>query len=251
MSGIDPEIKYKLFKITDRLYCIEMPNTYDLAMLFVRYQEYYESPSDNVRNSIFNLDHYMRWYSINNKSHKHNPKSHMSFSYPIDYVGYNIPSSVITDILIRNKYDGNLNMYDTLMREIYNSILDDIGRTTNNSFYLIGTPKMQSNTMKHEIAHGLYYLNGNYYAGVNKLIEDNITEGEINNFKSVLKNYHYSDDVMLDEIQAYLSTGDMMSELPKLSDTCLKAFKANFKSYYKGIKPKLIYKSVGNLKIMS
>ena len=47
--------EYKLYKIAPKLFCVEMPNTYDLSMLFVRYQEYYESPNPKFRNKAFKL----------------------------------------------------------------------------------------------------------------------------------------------------------------------------------------------------
>jgi hypothetical protein len=247
-TSLSPDFKYKLFKITERLYCIEMPNPYDLAMLFVRYQEYYESPNKDVRNKAFDLEQYMRWYSVNNKNHRYEDKSHMSFSYPIDFCGFNIPSSAITNILLKGEYVGSLNMYDALMRNIYNDIMDDIGRTCNGSFYLIGTPKMQSSTMMHEIAHGLYYLNSTYYIVANKLISDHLTKSEIKAFKKVLKDYHYAKEVMYDEIQAYLSTGEMIKQFPDVDN---KPFQKHFKEYYKDIKPKLIPKKVGDSDLIS
>lgn len=229
--------KYNLHKIADKLYCVEMPCSYDLAMLFVRYQEYYESPNPNVKDSSFDLEAYMRWYATTNIRRFHRD-AHKSFSYPIDFCGFNIPSYVIYNILINQDYTGNLNIYDDLMLNIYNSIAEDMGITEYSDpkfkFYLIGTPKMKSSTLKHEIAHGLFYLNDEYRDRCLSLIKKHLSKDQVKAFKKVLKEYHYSSDVMLDEIQAYTSTGEYVHGFPSVP---MEPFMKHFNEYYKQLKP--------------
>lgn len=213
-----------------------MPCGYDLAMLFLRYQEYYESPNPNVKDSAYDLETYMRWYATTNTRRFHDD-SHRSFSYPIDFCGFNIPSYAIYNILINQEYVGNLNIYDELMLTIYNRIAEDMGITEysdpNFKFYLIGTPKMKSSTLKHEIAHGLFYLNDEYRNGCLSLIKKHLSKDQVKSFKKVLKEYHYSGDVMLDEIQAYTSTGEYAHGFPTVN---MEPFIKHFKGYYKSLK---------------
>lgn len=232
--GFNP--KFKLYKITNNLYCVEMKNPYDLAMLFVRYQEYYESPNPLVRGQAFDIDEYMRWYATSD-TRRYVKGSENTFSYPTDFAGYNIPSSSINDILIKGNYKGNLNMWDNLMMDIRNSVILDIGKGEEHNFYLIGTPHMDSDVLRHEIAHGFYYLGIIYRDLMNDLIKTDLTKVQLKEFKKVLKTYHYADEVMLDEIQAYLSADEQNREFPKVNDS---GFKTVFKEYYKNIKPKLI-----------
>jgi hypothetical protein len=235
-NRLDKPFKYNLHKITDKLYCVEMPCGYDLAMLFLRYQEYYESPNPNVKGKAFDLFEYMRWYATTN-TRRYNKDSYKSFSYPIDFCGFNIPSYAITDTLINNEYSGHLNIYDDLMYEIYYRITQDMGinqhSDPNNKFYLIGTQKMRSSTMKHEIAHGLFYLNDTYREKCLMLINEHLDKDQIKAFKKILKEYHYSADVMLDEIQAYTSTGEFAHGFPTVN---MEPFKKHFNKYYKQLK---------------
>ena len=220
--------EYNLHRITDKLYCVEMPNAYDLAMLFVRYQEYYESPNPNVRGQDYSLEEYIRWYSIKGRG---KISQYNSFSYPEDFCGYNIPSSAI----IRVKHP---NMYDRLMQVIKNRIVRDIKEYSTDvdyTFYLIGSENMDSETLKHEISHGLYHLNENYKEKANKLIND-LDKKDIKKFIEVLKTYHYC-EVMYDEITAFTSTGEMRDSFPNINP---KKFKKHFKKYYKLITPQLI-----------
>lgn len=240
-KSLNEPFKYILHKIADRLYCVEITCSYDLAMLFVRYQEYYESPNPKVRGKKFDLVSYMRWYAKSTHT-RYDKDTHKSFSYPIDYCGFNIPSYVIQNILISGEYLGELNMYDYLMGAIYKHICEDMGITEMddplNKFYLIGTPKMKSSTMKHEVAHGLYYLNEKYYKTVRTMIRKKLNKDQINNFKGFLSEHHYCKDVMTDEIQAYLSTGK--NPVSGISDHCRKQFVNHFQKYYKQMKPKKI-----------
>lgn len=233
--------KFTLFKIAPKLYCVEMENPYDLAMLFVRYQEYYESPNPNIKGKSFSIDEYFRWYAITEQRRYIKGSSNL-FSYPKDFCGFNIPSSVIYDILGKSKYKGELNMYDFLMTNIYISICDDMAKDFNKqdrNFYLIGTDKMDSDILRHEIAHGLYHNIATYRDYMNALIKKLLTPKQIDDFKKALRSYHYCEDVMFDEMQAFLSTGTR-SEFPKISNR--KEFVDYFNSYYKTIKLKKIKK---------
>lgn len=226
---------FKLYNIAPRLYCVEMPNPYDLAMLFVRYQEYYESQNPNVRGKEFSLDEYMRWYAISDQR-RYVKGSNNLFSYPKDFCGFNIPSSVIHDILGKRRFKDSLNIYDTLMVEIYMAINQDICKYEHGGdlkFYLIGTNLMDSDTLRHEIAHGLYHNLTTYRNDMNELIKKILTPQQINDFKKSLRTFGYCEKVMFDEIQAFLSTGTR-SEFPKIAKR--KIFVNYFNMFYKNIK---------------
>lgn len=227
--------KFTLYNIAPRLYCVEMENPYDLAMLFVRYQEYYESQNPNVRGKAYDLDEYMRWYAISDLR-RHVKGSNNTFSYVKDFCGFNIPSSVIHDILGKRKFTGGLTMYDGLMVEIYMAINQDLCKNLHSGdmkFYLIGSPKMDSDTLKHEIAHGFYNNLDTYRTDMNELIKATLTKEEIKAFKVELRKFGYCEKVMFDEIQAFLSTGTR-SEFPKIK--MRRRFTSYFNLYYKTVK---------------
>lgn len=70
----------KLQKITDKIYHLHFDKQYDLAMHFLRYQEYYECPNDRFYKNSFTLAEFMHWYA----------KEYGSFSYPEDWGGFNL-----------------------------------------------------------------------------------------------------------------------------------------------------------------
>jgi hypothetical protein len=55
-------------------------------MTFLRYQEFYESPSKKFRGKSYKLLDFMKWYASENDG---------IFTYPRDWAGFNFPGSII------------------------------------------------------------------------------------------------------------------------------------------------------------
>lgn len=195
-------MKYKLKEVKPKIFLLEMENPYDLAMYFLRYQEFYESPNKKFKGKEFSIIEFMEWYS------KEHIKNNI-FSYPRDWGGFNIPGTIIPDVFQLGIRD--LNKYDIFMYKIYEKIY----KKHKNCFYLIGSLKKDKETLKHEIAHGLYFTNLDYYYEMKSLIS-NIDKKTKNIMTNVLLNHMYCKEVIDDEIQAYFATGlldEMQDEL--------------------------------------
>jgi hypothetical protein len=82
-----PLVKGRVKEVKPFIYCVEVDDNYDRAMLFCRYQEFYESPYKQFRGKPFTWMEYMRFY-------KNSWKKNV-FTYPEDWVGYNIPSTIL------------------------------------------------------------------------------------------------------------------------------------------------------------
>ena len=103
-----PLVKGVVKEIVPRIYCVTVDDDYDRAMLFCRYQEFYESPYKKFRGKPFTWMEYMRHYKSAWKKR--------TFTYPDDWAGYNIPSNIL---------DGGVDAfyketeYDVIMNDIY------------------------------------------------------------------------------------------------------------------------------------
>lgn len=215
--------KYTLKEVLPSIYHFSTENQYDLAMTFLRYQEFYENPE--WKGKDFTIFEFMNWYVKD--GHRE------CFTYPDDWAGYNIPSYVIYDLRNRIK-DGNI--YDDIINEVADQISSNFN-ATRKDFYLIGTINDDGPTIEHEIAHGLFYTNQDYknemLNEVNKLpkkLYENLT-------KSLHEEMMYHKDVLDDEIQAYMATG-LVPELNKnirgsKRAEIRKPFKDIFKKYKK------------------
>jgi hypothetical protein len=117
------------------------------------------------------------------------------------------------------------------MDGILSSVKDKIH--LNKRYYLIGVDSFESSTMDHEIAHGLFYVNDDYKKKAFELV-DNLPKRIMNGMSNVLLDMGYCEDVLIDEIQAYMSTG-IISRMTKFKGIEEEAqpFIENFKNFSK------------------
>lgn len=212
-------VKAEVKKVKPNIYAVIIKDDYDRAMLFCRYQEFYESPFKEIRNKFFTLETLMRVYTKKNKK--------QYFTYPGDWVGYNIPSDSLYSAC--EKFDTSLSSYDYIMRDI----IYFCERNSNGKpFYLIGVDKFKSGTMDHEIAHGLYHTNEKYKTSVDRLISE-IPKKEYNLAKRELLKMGYVNEkrIIDDEIQAFFSTGLVKGLSISTFKIRAKKFSSNFKSF--------------------
>lgn len=216
-----PLVKGKVKMIKPFIYCVEIEDDYDRAMLFCRYQEFYESPYKNIRGKYFSWEEFMRTYT--------KERGAESFTYPYDWSGYNIPSNVLEkgiDTFYKQSE------YDKIMNDIFfYCALDSQNKNggTTHKWYLIGADFAESQTMKHEIAHGLYFTDRKYKKSMDAVISG-MKKSDFNFMKKSLVKMGYADDdkIISDEIQAFMSTG-----LYKTFDTeKIRAYQNEFMKVY-------------------
>jgi hypothetical protein len=191
------KIEYKIEEVRPNVFAVIVKDHYHRAMLFCRVQEYYESPNPQFRGKNFSIWDYIEWYS-----REHNDV----FTYTFDWGGFNIPLKTAWDCyeklrVSETPYDG---VMDVIIRTIEMTMFNK-KNTRNWNAYIIGADSTESDTFEHEICHGLYATNKEY-----KLLVDEVTETistkDYSTFKNNLIKMGYTDGVIDDEIQAYLST---------------------------------------------
>lgn len=210
----------EVIELLPKIFGVSIKDQYQRSMLFCRYQEFYESPFDEIRGKFFTWETLMMIYKNKMK------KSH--FTYPVDWSGYNIPS-VIIDKALRT-LDKDKGPYDEIMSDIYYHCENYPLRfeKPRTKWYLIGYGKDVS-TLNHEIAHGLYFTNKKYKSEMDDVIS-NLKKSDYNFLKKTLIKMGYVDskNIIDDEIQAYLSTG----LIDKMKTRDLKKYQNNFVSIY-------------------
>jgi len=180
----------QLKEILPGIYHIKFPSQYELTSTFMRLQEFYESSFEEIRNQYFTVEQYMDRYA----------QEFGNFTYFSDWNGFNVPGDVIgrffrkfSNIKSRHTYQ-----YLTIKeKRLLKLVLSLIQSDTN--FYLIATHDDQS--LQHEIAHGFWYLNDKYQKAMMKLVSK---YEHANEFKALLQKEGYGDNVLDDEIHAYL-----------------------------------------------
>lgn len=174
------------------IYCVVSRNTTELSKIFVRLQEFYESPFKEIRGKYFTLKEFKTIYSKNKGG---------VFTYYVDWDGFNVPGHIVLEFF---KIFTDLSPRERLLKKLLNKAL-----TANIPFYLIGIPKrLNKRILNHEIAHAFFYLSAKYKKSMlaagrnlNKSIKKEV-------FKT-LRKMGYSGIVKLDELQAYMATTDI------------------------------------------
>jgi hypothetical protein len=222
-----PLVKGVVKEIKPRIYCVLVDDDYDRAMLFCRYQEFYESPYKQFRGKPFTWMEYMRFYKTAWKKR--------TFTYPDDWSGYNIPSNIVekaNDVFYKETE------YDEIMNNIYfHCAIDSQNKNdgTRCDWYLIGASSKDLKTLDHEIAHGLYFTNKDYKKDCKRLI-DSIKPTHYDKLKKKLIKMGYVNDkkIIDDEIQAFMSTGLYNGLNTKELKKYESGFIKNFKKYNNG-----------------
>ncbi|MHA1757230.1 MAG: hypothetical protein ACTSVV_10705 [Promethearchaeota archaeon] len=206
------------------LYLYTFPNQFELCSHFFRLQEFYESPIKQVRGKYFTLEDAITYYAYDQKEE---PK----FTYFEDWAGFNVPGNIVNNFY---------RIFRTTLTNKERALFDEIiFEKEHEDFYLIGVIEGEEETMKHEVAHGFYYLNKAYKKEMNKLIKE-LPQRMKDRIKKELLSLGYCKQVVKDETQAYLATGIREGMVSIIDYTLywnlIKKFEKVFKKYYAKIK---------------
>lgn len=156
----------------------------ELGQTFIRFQEHYESCNPDFKGKVFTLGQFKNWYS----------SKYGADTYHIDWMGFNFPSTVLQPF--------RQGLFDPLTpNEIE---LLNLLKYRHDNFYIIGANV--DTVLKHELAHALYYNNAHYRDKINKLFET--YESDILKIKNFILDKGYHEDVLYDELQAYIIDWD-------------------------------------------
>jgi len=182
--------RIRVEELLPRLFHLRFSTQRAVASTFLRFQEYYESPNDAFRGQVFTLAAYRRWYEA----------TRGSFSYYLDWSGFNVPGTVIADFR-QGRFDPlsarERNLLTALERHGGPGLYDE-------PFYVIGTCGDDWD-VAHETAHGLWYLSDEYRRAQSKLME-RFDDEFVACFFASLGTGGYCQAVLWDELQAYILT---------------------------------------------
>jgi len=203
-------MKIRKQEVSPNVLVLTFETNYELAMSFVRLQEFYESPK--FQGKVFSLEEYIDYWA--------EEYGKGSFDYPIRWSGFNLPGTVILDWMQKFNYGGTTDIRDkeiVLIEKILSKYsLDELKKS-----YVIGVAKGcgKQGVIDHEVAHAMYTLNPKYKLNYQKLFIklNSNTEGRIlyERMEDKLIKMGYTSDVIEDEIQAYWSTSARYDSLRK------------------------------------
>lgn len=174
-------------------------NPYHLAMSFLRPQEFQESPE--FHGQSFDLEDYMEWYSLNVSSKKY------SFTYPYDWSGFNVSGKTVYHWWKKNHLSSVFtNRERALFGNYINKCIDDLGHST---LYFIGLldNKKSRSVLQHELCHAMFGTCTEYHDKVMDVIKCDMDWHEKDIIYQWLCDKGYAQNVLYDELHAYVMTG--------------------------------------------
>lgn len=156
----------------------------ELGLTFMRFQEHYESDNPSFKNNVFTQGQLKRWYS----------ETYGSNSYHTHWIGFNFPSKVLIPF--------KEGLFDPLTLE--EQRLLELFKYRSDNFYIIGA---QNNlVLRHELSHALYASNIKYKQEIDCFLNKN--KSKLKSTLKYIKDKGYCDEVLYDEIQAYITDND-------------------------------------------
>lgn len=177
----------KLEQVTKNIILIKCEKTQELAETVMRFQEYYESGFPEIRGKIFTLGYLKKLYSEKNGASTYAGNSLVD----ADYGGFNFPGHVLNPFI--------KGLFDPLTEG--ERAVVDLFRYREDDFYIIAVADDNASSMQHEINHGLFYTNKEFRDETTALIRG---WDQFENFKNMMRDWGYCDEVMVDEAQAYI-----------------------------------------------
>jgi hypothetical protein len=171
----------RITKITNNIVRVHYQEQEALTRAFCRIQESYESPNPEFKERPFTLGEYRVWYT----------QETGAWTYYTDWNGFNVPSDALQPFIA--------GLFDPLTVE--EKELVDALRYREGFYYVIGTHE-DDDALPHELCHALYTLNEEYQEEMTEAV-DSLTNTE--NMEEKLMGMGYSEDSLVDEMQAYLA----------------------------------------------
>jgi hypothetical protein len=183
ITKLDTALLQKLFSVSEPIpgiILLQCPCQELLAATFLRFQEHYESP--RWQGLSFSLSEYRNWYRKQSYA--------QGFSYYQDWGGFNIPDYAL------ERAAGFVAKNATPAEQFIIELLSNHTKP----YYVIGGG-LDHETIRHEIAHALYYLDPNYRIAVSEIIGNY----SLKRLRAALLKAGYTQERVEDELQAYLT----------------------------------------------
>lgn len=174
----------RLQKLSDSVFLVNAKSSRDLAKLFVRIQENYESPK--FRDKVFTLSEFKAWYKAS--------RGKKRFTYYSDWGGFNVPGHIINRF--RDGSFGRLSKGEKWLCSKLNAV------PLTEKYYVIGANVKNASVMKHELAHALYYTNMWYRQKVSWAMSEK--HESLAKVREFLRKLGYGENVIEDECHAWI-----------------------------------------------
>lgn len=182
----------------------------ELTLTFGRLQEFYESPYQWIRGKYFTLETFLETHMSDNGD----------LTYYNDWSGFNVPSKIVREFY--KVFDYNLTTHEWRLAQYINTTFTEPGA----DYYLIGIVEGDTETLEHELVHAKYHNDETYRNNAYTIVAA-LPSAVYNALYTGLTEMGYCNTVIIDEINAYLTTDSLrdLQERWDLSPEVMKELK--------------------------
>ena len=181
----------KLISTKNNIIHFEFSTMKELTLTMCRPQEFYECADENIRGKYFTMFDLLNTYM----------KDDGDIDYWRSWAGFNIPSNVYEDFIWKFFTKGELTPYEIKLFDAIDELKLD------GHYYIIASLDTADSARDHEYAHGFFYLNKEYQKAAIALVEE-LPYAIFSSIKRTLLHMGYAEQVIVDEIHAYIATSD-------------------------------------------
>ena len=159
-KSLSSENMFEVESIGDHIVHIKMDHKNDLAAAMARFQEFYESPFDDIRNKYFTLGY------LKSRGGRSKPRINLYCGNDLmaaEWDGYNFPGSVLEPFI--------KGLFDPLTKE--EAAVVEMLKYRTDDFYVIATygDDKEVDTLEHELRHAMYGVSQEYREEVNNALK--------------------------------------------------------------------------------
>jgi len=163
-----------------RIVLIQAPDAKSLSKPVLRIQENYEGRK--YKSKSVSMRQFKKWYKARRKD--------TQFTYYEDWLGFNFPGQAVLDFI---------ELFKNKLNEAEKELIYSLDLNTNGNKYVIAVLQGDSETLLHEMAHALFYLDSSYKSKVTEYLGKIQYIGEL---ASIFSKTDYHSSVWIDEMQA-------------------------------------------------
>jgi hypothetical protein len=180
----------KLTKLTPQILVFKCKTKKELALTFFRIQEFYEAQNSKLRGQSFDTFKFLDVMMADDGK--------VAYFFP-GWSGFNFPSDIFHEWRRLNPV---ATAYEAkLIAQVEKAL------PKGKPFYVVAMLASDKNTLDHEVAHAMFFLNTDYRECATTLVRG-LPIALRRHMRQALRTLGYSNGVVVDEINAFLATSD-------------------------------------------
>lgn len=213
----------KLIRSDKKILHFEFDTNKEMTLTFFRVEEHYESVYSNIREKTFSVMDFVETFMEDSGY----------IGYFENVYGFNVPGAAF-----KRFYERHATQLTPREQALQAAVRSAVN--WDDDFYVIATVAGDDRTIDHEISHAIYYFEPGYRQRVAETISQQLRPDLLEEMKAGLHDIGYVEDVVEDEIQAFMCSTPARKLRKILGCSATRLDRQPFKDLYNEFKIKFL-----------